>query len=193
MNLLEGQVAIVTGAGNGIGAAVAKLLAHEGAQVVVNDLGTNKDGSGSDPAVADRVADELKATGGRVLVSHHDVTVASEANALVRSAIEYFGQLDALINCAGVLGLQNLVTACRAVEFVSLEDADHGLAAVEEARREQSAARQTLSSRLLPRLRQMALRPAGNEARATAASARQSWPRADAETRAQVGRAAQWT
>ena len=99
-------------------------------------------------------------------------------------------EAHALINCAGVLGLQNLVTACRAVEFVSPEDADHGLAAVEEARREQSAARQTLSSHLLPKLRQMALRPAENEASATAASARQAWPRRDPETRAQAGRPA---
>jgi CheY-like chemotaxis protein len=102
-------------------------------------------------------------------------------------------EAHALINCAGVLGLQNLVTACRAVEFVSPEDADRGLAAVEEVRREQSAARQTLSSHLLPRLRQMALRPAENEASTTAASARQAWPRRDAETRAQAGRPAQWT
>jgi NAD(P)-dependent dehydrogenase (short-subunit alcohol dehydrogenase family) len=104
MNLLEGQVAIVTGAGNGIGAAVVELLAQEGAQVVVNDLGTHKDGSGSDPTVADRVADELNATGRHALASHHDVTVGSEANALVRAAIEHFGQLDALINCAGIQG-----------------------------------------------------------------------------------------
>jgi CheY-like chemotaxis protein len=102
-------------------------------------------------------------------------------------------EAHALINCAGVLGLQNLVTACRAVEFVSPEDADHGLAAIEEVRREQSAARQTLMSHLLPRLRQMALSPAGNEASATAASARQGWPRHDAEARAQVGRPALWT
>jgi response regulator RpfG family c-di-GMP phosphodiesterase len=102
-------------------------------------------------------------------------------------------EAHALINCAGVLGLQNLVTACRAVEFVSPEDADHGLAAVEEVRREQSAARQTLSSHLLPRLRQMALWPAENETSATAASAGQAWPRRDANARAQAGRPAQWT
>lgn len=102
MNLLEGQAAIVTGAGNGIGAAVVKLLVHEGARVVVNDKGTAKDGSGSDPSVANRVTDELKASGGQALASHHDVTVASEANELVRSAIEQFGQLDILVNCAGI-------------------------------------------------------------------------------------------
>jgi len=70
----------------------------------------------------------------------------------------------ALINCAGVLGMENFVTACRAVEFVSHGDADHGIAAMEEIRREQSMARQTLMANLLPKLRAMALKPTGNEA-----------------------------
>ena len=102
-------------------------------------------------------------------------------------------EAHALVNCAGVFGLQNLVTACRAVEFVSPDDADHGLVAVEEVRREQSAARQTLSSHVLPKLRQMALTPTGSEASATVASARQDWPRLDAEARAQTRRPALWT
>ncbi len=73
-------------------------------------------------------------------------------------------QAHALINCAGVLGLENLVTACRAVEFVAPDDADHGLVAVEEVRKEQSAARQTLLGHLLPKLHETALRPTGDEA-----------------------------
>jgi len=80
-------------------------------------------------------------------------------------------EAHALINCAGVLGLQDLVTACRAVEFVSPEDADHGLEAMEDVRREQSAARQTLLCHLQPKLREMALRPTGSEASTMAASA----------------------
>jgi PAS domain S-box-containing protein len=76
-------------------------------------------------------------------------------------------EAHALINCAGVLGLQNLVTACRAIEFVSPDDAEHGLVAMEEVRREQSAARQTLLGRLLPKLRAMTVGPTGDEASAT--------------------------
>jgi hypothetical protein len=76
-------------------------------------------------------------------------------------------EAHALINCAGVLGLQNLVTACRAIEFVSPDDAEHGLVAMEEVRREQSAARQTLLGRLLPKLREMTVGPTGDEASAT--------------------------
>jgi PAS domain S-box-containing protein len=67
----------------------------------------------------------------------------------------------ALINCAGVLGMQDLVMACRAVEFVSPGDVDHGIVAMEDVRREQSTARQTLMGNLLPKLREMALRPTG--------------------------------
>jgi CheY-like chemotaxis protein/anti-sigma regulatory factor (Ser/Thr protein kinase) len=75
-------------------------------------------------------------------------------------------EAHALINCAGVLGLQNLVAACRAVEFVSPDDAEHGFVAMEEVRREQSVARQTLPGRLLPKLHEMAVRPTGDRARA---------------------------
>ncbi|MFZ1963208.1 MAG: hypothetical protein WAU78_07040 [Roseiarcus sp.] len=67
----------------------------------------------------------------------------------------------ALINCAGVLGMLNLVMACRAVEFVSPGNVDHGIVAMEDVRREQSTARQTLMGNLLPKLREMALRPTG--------------------------------
>jgi NAD(P)-dependent dehydrogenase (short-subunit alcohol dehydrogenase family) len=102
MNLLEGQVAIVTGAGNGIGRAVALLLAHEGAAVVVNDRGTNTDGTGSDPAVAALVVSELVESNHRAHASNHDVTVAREAEALVQLAIDTFGRLDVLVNCAGI-------------------------------------------------------------------------------------------
>jgi hypothetical protein len=81
-------------------------------------------------------------------------------------------EAHALINCAGVLGLQNLVTACRSVEFVSPDDAEHGLVALDELRREQSAARQTILGHLLPKLREMALWPKGHEASPMGASLR---------------------
>jgi PAS domain S-box-containing protein len=76
-------------------------------------------------------------------------------------------EAHAIINSAGVLGLQNLVTACRAIALASPDDADHGLVAVEEVRREQSAARQTLLGHLLPKLHEMARKPTGDETRAT--------------------------
>ncbi len=102
MSLLEGLVAIVTGAGNGIGIAVAELLANEGAMVVANDLGTDKDGSGADPSVAERVAAKLADAGKRAVASGHDVTDMQQAEELVRLALRSFGQLDILINCAGI-------------------------------------------------------------------------------------------
>src|SRR5512142_1133997 len=102
MNLLEGQVAIVTGAGNGIGCAVAKLLAQQGAAVIVNDRGTDIAGTGSDPEVAARVASELVTLGQRAKASAHDVTVAREASDLIELALDAFGRLDVLVNCAGI-------------------------------------------------------------------------------------------
>ncbi len=91
----------------------------------------------------------------------------TEAFKFERTLAEAQQEAHALINCAGVLGLQNLVTACRAIEFVSPDDVEHGLVAMEEVRREQSAARQTLLGRLLPKLREMAVGPTGDEATAT--------------------------
>lgn len=102
MNLLEGQVAIVTGAGNGIGRAVAALLAREGATVVVNDLGTSTDGTGADPTVAEVVATDLATAGQRTLASNHDVSNARQAEELIRVTLQAFGQLDVLVNCAGI-------------------------------------------------------------------------------------------
>jgi hypothetical protein len=90
----------------------------------------------------------------------------TEAFKFERTLVEAQQEAHALINCAGVLGLQNLVTACRAIEFVSPDDAEHGLVAMEELRREQSAARQTLLDQLLPKLHEMAVRPKGGEASA---------------------------
>ena len=101
--------------------------------------------------------------------------------------VEAQQEAHALINCAGVFGLQNFVTACRAIESVSSDDVDHWVAAVEEVRRERSAARQTLLDDLLPKLREMAPRPPGNEASTMAAFARLRWPRLDPEARALIG------
>jgi len=103
MGRLDGRVAIVTGAGRGIGRSVATLMASQGASVVVNDLGSEVDGSGRDAAPAKQVADEISATGGKAVANRADVSDHAAAEAMVASAIEQFGRLDVLVNVAGIL------------------------------------------------------------------------------------------
>ena len=103
MGELEGRVAIVTGAGRGIGAAVAEGLAAEGAGVLVNDLGAEVDGSGADRAPARDVVERIVAAGGTALADGTDVTDFAACEALVRRAVEEFGRLDVLVNVAGIL------------------------------------------------------------------------------------------
>jgi NAD(P)-dependent dehydrogenase (short-subunit alcohol dehydrogenase family) len=103
MGRLDGRVAIVTGAGRGIGRSVATLLAREGASVVVNDLGSQVDGSGSDSGPASGVADEISAAGGQAVANGADVSDHAAAENLVGTAIERFGRLDVLVNVAGIL------------------------------------------------------------------------------------------
>jgi NAD(P)-dependent dehydrogenase (short-subunit alcohol dehydrogenase family) len=103
MGRLDGRVAIVTGAGRGIGRSVSLLLAREGASVVVNDLGAALDGSGSDSGPAQQVAEEIGAAGGKAVASGADICDHAAADALVRTAIEAFGRLDVLVNVAGIL------------------------------------------------------------------------------------------
>ncbi|WP_037065315.1 SDR family NAD(P)-dependent oxidoreductase [Pseudonocardia acaciae] len=101
--MLAGRVAVVTGAGRGIGAGVARLLAAEGASVVVNDLGAALDGSGADAGPAQLVAEEITAAGGTAVADGADVTDAVAAEKLVRTAVDTFGTLDVLVNAAGIL------------------------------------------------------------------------------------------
>ncbi|HZT67813.1 MAG TPA: SDR family oxidoreductase [Acidimicrobiales bacterium] len=101
MGLLDGKVAIVTGAGRGIGRGEALLLAAEGARVVVNDLGTTLDGAGADTSVAQTVVEEITAAGGTAVANQDDVASWEGARRLVDHAVESFGDLNILVNNAG--------------------------------------------------------------------------------------------
>ena len=104
MGKLDGKVALVTGAGGGLGRTHALLLAQEGAAVVVNDLGGARDGSGSGAAaMADAVVAEIQAAGGRAAADYGSVTDEAAAKAMVQACVENFGKIDICINNAGIL------------------------------------------------------------------------------------------
>lgn len=103
MGMLEGKVIAVTGAGRGIGRGEALLLAAEGARVVVNDLGGEWDGTGSDPRLASQVVEEITASGGEAAAHFEDISEAEGAASLLRKALDEWGQIDALVNNAGIL------------------------------------------------------------------------------------------
>jgi NAD(P)-dependent dehydrogenase (short-subunit alcohol dehydrogenase family) len=103
VGLFDGKVAIVTGAGRGIGRSHALLLASEGAAVVVNDLGGSSGGEGADATPAEQVVEEITAKGGRAVVNSDSVSSWTGAEALVQQAVDTFGGLDVLINNAGIL------------------------------------------------------------------------------------------
>ncbi len=100
---LEGKVIAVTGAGNGLGREYALLLAHEGALVVVNDLGGARDGSGADHSAADAVVTEIKAAGGEAVANYDSVATEAGGLAIVRSALDAYGRIDGLVSNAGIL------------------------------------------------------------------------------------------
>ncbi len=96
------QVAVVTGAGRGLGREYALELARRGAAVVVNDLGGTMAGQGSDTAVADQVVEEITASGGTAVASYDSVDSPEGGEAIVRTAVERFGRLDAVVSNAGI-------------------------------------------------------------------------------------------
>lgn len=108
----DGRVAIVTGAGGGLGRSHALLLASRGAKVVVNDLGSSMKGDGSSASAADAVVDEIKAAGGEAVANYDSV---EHGDKIVQTAIEVFGKLDIVINNAGIL---------RDVSFAKMTDED---------------------------------------------------------------------
>ena len=103
MGSLDGRVAIITGAGRGIGREHALFFAAEGAKVVVNDLGGANDGTGTDLTPAQQVVEEIKALGGEAVVNGDNVADWEGAQRMVNQAVETFGDLDILVNNAGIL------------------------------------------------------------------------------------------
>ena len=114
MGLLDGKVAIVTGAGGGIGRAHALLLAKEGARVIVNDLGGTRDGAGQDNGAASQVVAEIKGAGGEAVPSFDSVSTAEGAQKIVKAGIDAWGKVDILVNNAGIL---------RDKSFLKMDDA----------------------------------------------------------------------
>jgi NAD(P)-dependent dehydrogenase (short-subunit alcohol dehydrogenase family) len=103
MGILEGKIAIVTGAGRGIGRGHARLLAEHGARVVVNDVGSEMEGGGHDARPANAVVDEIVAAGGVAIANRDDVASFDGARALVAQAVDEWGRLDILVNNAGII------------------------------------------------------------------------------------------
>jgi NAD(P)-dependent dehydrogenase (short-subunit alcohol dehydrogenase family) len=103
MGLVDNKVAIVTGAGRGIGRGIALLLAKEGASVVVNDVGAALDGSGSDVGPAQQVVDEIRTAGGKAIPSTLNIAEPQSADQIVQGALDAFGRIDILVNNAGIL------------------------------------------------------------------------------------------
>jgi NAD(P)-dependent dehydrogenase (short-subunit alcohol dehydrogenase family) len=103
MPLLEGKIAVVTGAGRGIGRAEAIALATHGARVVVNDVGTGVDGAGADKGPADDVVAAIKAAGGEAATNYDDISTWGGAESLIQQAIQTWGDINIVVNNAGIL------------------------------------------------------------------------------------------
>jgi len=101
--LLEGKVVVVTGAGGGIGRDFAHAMAAQGAKVVVNDVGASVSGEGKDAGPAQKVVDEIKAGGGAAVANTDSVAEWEAANRIIKTAIDAFGQVDCVVNNAGIL------------------------------------------------------------------------------------------
>jgi NAD(P)-dependent dehydrogenase (short-subunit alcohol dehydrogenase family) len=114
MGSLDGRVAIITGAGRGLGREHALLFAREGAKVVVNDLGTSDAGEGADVSAAESVAGEICAAGGEAVANGEDVSTWDGADRLINAALDAFGELDILVNNAGILRDRAVVTMTEA-------------------------------------------------------------------------------
>ena len=101
--MIEGKVVVVTGAGNGIGAEIARLAATHGARVVVNDAGVTPGGQGGDASVAGRVVDEIVSKGGKAVASVRNVADWDAAHGIIQDALDAYGRVDVVVNNAGIL------------------------------------------------------------------------------------------
>jgi NAD(P)-dependent dehydrogenase (short-subunit alcohol dehydrogenase family) len=115
---LDGKVAVVTGAGRGLGRAYVELLAERGGRVVVNDLGTDVAGFGKDSTIAEQVAHLIRSRGGEAIANDSDVSTPEGGSDLIATTIEHFGRVDLLVNNAGICGSQLF-------EDATLDDFDH--------------------------------------------------------------------
>src|SRR5215475_6716801 len=100
---VAGKVAIVTGAGRGIGRGIALLMAREGGRVVVCDIGASLEGAGTDASPAHEVVDEIKGGGGEAIASTLSIAEPKNAEGIVKAALAAFGRVDVLVNNAGIL------------------------------------------------------------------------------------------
>lgn len=101
--MVEGKVVVVTGAGRGIGAAIAKLMAQHGARLVVNDIGASLGGDGGDQTPAEEVVGEIKKNGGEAVASYDSVAEFASAGKIIQCALDNFGRIDGVVNNAGIL------------------------------------------------------------------------------------------
>ena len=119
----DGRVAIVTGAGNGLGRSYARLLAARGARVVVNDIGTSSMGKGFSEAPAHAVAREIADAGGHAVADTHSVAEERSAAAVVQTALDTFGRLDILVNNAGI-SIMAPFSELSSTDFMKVIDTD---------------------------------------------------------------------
>ena len=150
MGLLDGKVALITGAGGGLGEAYARLFAREGAAVVVNDLGGPRDGSGGDMSMAQKVVDAIKAEGGRAVANGADISTMAGGQSVFDDAIKHFGRADILVNNAGILLDQTFAKATRSGLGQGVEGASEGHVLLSPSRYSAGCARTAAASSSIP-------------------------------------------